>query len=225
MKLTIKPEYVKALLLIAAKQDIRYYLNGISIDVRQNGDVADVTLVATDGHRLLALALDQEDIEAPLVGNWIIDRALLESVKPVKAGKMESPLTLSLTIAAPSQDSEGRTCLANPVVTLQGATTATGTVVDGRFPDWRRVVPTTADGLSSQYDHEYLYSMGRVGRLLFAGTKQTAAVIHHNGNGAALVTFPGAPYAIGVLMPMRVGVEAGPAPHPGLPSWAQLSPA
>lgn len=224
MKLTIKSGYVKALLLIAAKQDIRRYLNGIAIDVRQNGDVVDAALVATDGHRLLALALDQEDIEAPLVGNWIIDRALLESVKPVKVGKTEFPLTLSLTIAEPSQDSEGRNCLANPVVTLRGATTAAGTVADGRFPDWRRVMPATSDGISGQYDHEYLYSMGTVGRLLFADTKQTASVIHHNGNGAALVTFPGAPFAIGVIMPMRVGVEAGPVPHPGLPTWAQMSP-
>ena len=85
-------------------------------------------------------------------------------------------------------------------------------------------MPTTADGISSQFDHEYLYSMGKVGRLLCDNKKECAAVIHHNGNGAALVTFPGAPYAIGVLMPMRVGVEAGPAPHPGLPTWAQMSP-
>jgi DNA polymerase-3 subunit beta len=225
MKLTIKPEYLKSLLLIAAKDDIRFYLNGVNIDARQNGATVDVTLVATDGHRLLALALDKEDVEAALVGNWTIDRALLESVKPVKAGKNEFPLTLSLTIAEPSQDSEGRTVLANPVVTLQGATTATGTVVDGRFPDWRRVMPATADGISSQYDHEYLYSFGKVGRMLFGNKKDCACVIHHNGNGAALVTFSGAPYAIGVLMPMRVGVEAGAVPHPGLPSWAQMSPA
>jgi DNA polymerase-3 subunit beta len=224
MKITIKPEYIKALLLTAAKQDIRYYLNGIAIDARQNGDMVDVTLVATDGHRLLALALDPADVDAPLVGNWIIDRALLEPVKPVKAGKTEFPLTLSLTIAEPSQDSEGRTCLANPVVTLQGATTATGTVVDGRFPDWRRVMPATSDGISSQFDHEYLYSMGKVGRLLRDNKKECAAVIHHNSNGAALVTFPGAPFAIGVLMPTRVGADAGPVPHPGLPSWAQMSP-
>ena len=224
MKLTIKPEYIKSLLLIAAKDDIRYYLNGIAIDARQNGATIDVALVATDGHRLLALALDKEDVESAFVGTWIIDRALLESVKPVKAGKTEFPLTLSLTIAEPSQDSFNRTVLANPVVTLQGATTATGTVVDGRFPDWRRVVPATADGISSQYDHEYLYSFGKVGRLLFSNKKDCAAVIHHNGNGAALVTFSGAPYAIGVIMPMRVGADAGAVPHPGLPSWAQMTP-
>jgi DNA polymerase-3 subunit beta len=221
MKLTIKPEYLKSLLLIAAKDDIRYYLNGVNIDARANGDV---TLIATDGHRMLALALDVDDIESLIVGSWTIDRALLESVKPVKAGKNEFQLTLSLTIAEPSQDSEGRTVLANPVVTLQGATTATGTVVDGRFPDWRRVMPATADGISAQYDHDYLYSFGKVGRLLFSNKKDCAAVIHHNGNGAALVTFSGAPYAIGVLMPMRVGVEAGPVAHPGLPSWAQMTP-
>jgi hypothetical protein len=162
---------------------------------------------------MLAVPVDKDDIENLLPGVWVVDRALLESVKPVKAGRVEFPLTLTLerrdaTTDAPSAN-----------VTLTGATTASGTTVDGRFPDWRRVVPASADGIPAQFSPEYVGSFGKVGELLGGKSKSISAVIHHNGNGAALVTFPGSA-AVGVIMPMRVGSEAGPVAHPGLPAWA-----
>jgi DNA polymerase-3 subunit beta len=210
MKITVKAEVIKALLTIAAKNDIRYYLNAVAIDAREGGDV---TLVATDGHRMLAVPVDSDDIENLLPGVWVVDRALLESVKPVKAGRVEFPLSLSFV----RRDATNNAAGAN--VTLTGATTASGTTVDGRFPDWRRVVPASADGIASQFSPEYVGSFGKVGELLGGKTKSIPAVIYHNGNGAALVTFPGSP-AVGVIMPMRVGSEAGPVAHPGLPAWA-----
>lgn len=210
MKITIKADTLKALLTIAAKADIRYYINGIAIDARETGDV---TLVATDGHRMLAVPVEKDDIENLLPGVWVVDRALLESVKPVKAGRVDFPLTLSFV----RRDASTTAPSAN--VTLTGATNASGTTVDGRFPDWRRVVPASADGIPSQFSPEYVGSFGKVGELLGGKTKSIPAVIHHNGNGAALVTFPGSP-AVGVIMPVRVGSEAGPVAHPGLPAWA-----
>lgn len=212
MKLTIKAETIKALLAVAAKSDIRYYLNGVAIDAREAGDV---TLVATDGHRLLAVPVDSNDIESYadfMLGVWVVDRALLESVKPVKAGRVELPLVLTLAgVSAGNPPSA--------TVSLAGATTASGTTVDGRFPDWRRVMPASANGIPAQYSPEYIGSFGKVGELLSGKGKGIPCVIHHNGNDGALVTFSGSP-AIGVIMPMRVGSEAGPVPHPGLPSWA-----
>jgi DNA polymerase-3 subunit beta len=209
MKLTIKAETIKALLAVAAKSDIRYYLNSIAIDARATGDV---TLVATDGHRMLAVPVDKDDIENLLPGVWVVDRALLESVKPVKAGRTEFPLTLTLAGVSAGNPP-------NATVQLTGATTASGTTVDGRFPDWRRVVPASADGIASQFSPEYVGSFGKVGELLGGKSKSIPCVIHHNGNGAALVTFPGSP-AIGVIMPMRVSADTSTPPHPGLPAWA-----
>ena len=210
MKITIKADTIKALLTIAAKNDIRSNLNVVAIDAREAGDV---TLVATDGHRMLAVPVDKDDVENLMLGVWVVDRALLESVKPMKAGRVEFPLALSFvrrdaTTNAPSAS-----------VTLAGATTASGTTVDGRFPDWRRVMPASADGIAAQFSPEYVGSFGKVGELLGGKIKSIPAVIHHNNNGAALVTFPGSP-AVGVIMPVRVGVEAGPVAHPGLPAWA-----
>jgi len=210
VKLTIKAETIKALLAVAAKSDVRYYLNAIAIDARATGDV---TLVATDGHRLLAVPVDSDDIENFadfMPGVWVVDRALLESVKPMKAGRTDFPLALTIASAGTGN---------LPTVSLVGATTASGTAVDGRFPDWRRVMPASANGIAAQFSPEYVGSFGKVGELLGGKGKSIPCVIHHNGSDGALVTFPGSP-AIGVIMPMRVSADTSTPPHPGLPSWA-----
>ena len=204
MKLTIAHDTIKALLLIAPKSDIRYYLNGVCVDVRNGA----ATLVATDGHRLLAVPVLADNVENAIDGQYIIPRDVLDAVKPVKLSLRG---TLPLTIE-----------IVDTRITITGATTAASPTIDGCFPDWRRVTPATANNEPAQYQPEYIASFGKVGELL--GGKKVKCVIHYNGMGAALVTFPTSE-ALGVIMPMRVNAEAGSAvQHPGLPAWAQLTP-
>ena len=211
MKLTISHDIIKALLLIAPKSDIRYYLNGVCVDVRAGL----VTLVATDGHRLLAVPVAADNVEDARNGEFIIPRDTLEAVKPAKYGKIAAPITLDFPMPNPG---------ALQSVTITGATTATATVVDGRYPDWRRVMPATASNEPVQFNSEYLASFGKIGELLGASTKTgVTAIIHHNGNSGALVSFPVSD-AIGVIMPCRVDAAGSVAQHPGLPTWAQMTP-
>jgi DNA polymerase-3 subunit beta len=207
MKITVQHDTIKALLLIAPKADIRSYLNGVCVDARANGDVV---LVATDGHRLLAVPLPVDSIESCAPGQYIIPRDTLDAVKPCKAGKHSLPLTIEIVDAR---------------ITITGATTATSPTIDGRFPDWRRVMPKSANNEPAQFNSDYFASFGKVAALLGASTKTgVTAVIHHNGTGAALVTFP-ASEALGGIMPCRVDAAAGSVvQHPGLPTWAQMSP-
>jgi DNA polymerase-3 subunit beta len=198
MKITVQHDTIKALLLVSPKSDIRYYLNGVCVDVR-NGTV---TLVATDGHRLLAVPVAADDVENAVDGQYIIPRDTLDAVKPCKAGKHSLPLTIEIADAR---------------ITITGATTATSPTIDGRFPDWRRVTPTSANNEPAQYQPEYIGAFGKIGELF--GGKNVKCVIHYNGMGAALVTFPMSE-AIGVIMPLRVDNDK----HPGLPAWAQMTP-
>jgi len=216
MILTINHDTIKALLLIAPKSDIRYYLQGVCVDVR--GDT--VTLVATDGHRLLAVPVAADDIQSALEGTHILPREVLDAVKPAKYGKNAAPITITLVQPATYQDEQGRTCKPSIEVTVTGQTTATTKLIDGRFPDWRRVVPATASGVPAQFQPEYLGDWGRVAALLGAKGKGVTAVIHHNGDSGALVTFPTSE-AIGVVMPCRVGANNETVQHPGLPAWAR----
>jgi len=214
MKITITHDTIKALLLVAPKSDIRYYLNGVCVDVRQGT----VTLVATDGHRLLAVPVAADDIQSAMDGQYIIPRDVLDAVKPVKVPRSDTlPITITLVQPDKYQDEHGRTCVPPIDVTVTGQTTATTKLIDGRFPDWRRVTPTSASNEPAQYQPEYIASFGKIGELF--GGKNVKCVIHYNGMDAALVTFP-ASEAIGVIMPLRVD---GDAKHPGLPAWAQMT--
>lgn len=200
MNLTIKHETLKALLLIAPKKDIRYYLQGICIDVREN----DVTLVATDGCVMLAVPVEDADIEDRTIGQYIIDRAMLDAVKPMKVGRETLPITITIV--------PDRAC------SVTGATTASGLTIDGRYPDWRSVIPATVSGEAGSYRPAYYGLWGDV-RALLTGATKGSPVVHQNGRaGAARVSHLGRG-AIGIMMPVRT--DAADLVVDALPAWAR----
>ena len=104
-----------------AQQDIRYYLSGMLFVVNEKS----LTLVATDGHRL---ALASRELLESYVRNEII--------LPRKA-----VLELSRTLAD-NDDQVLITLMPNQVrFDLDGITLVTK-VIDGKFPDYGRVVPS-----------------------------------------------------------------------------------
>ncbi|MEO7013049.1 MAG: DNA polymerase III subunit beta [Dokdonella sp.] len=108
-----------------AHQDVRYYLNGLLLDLR------DKTLrcVATDGHRL-ALCETALETEIAARRQIIIPRkGVLELQGLFEAG--EGLVELEL----------GR----NHVRVRRGSVTFTSKLIDGRFPDYEAVIPIGAD--------------------------------------------------------------------------------
>ncbi len=108
-----------------AHQDVRYYLNGLLLDLR------DKTLrcVATDGHRL-ALSETMLETEISARRQIIIPRkGVLELQGLFEAG--EGLVELEL----------GR----NHVRVRRGSVTFTSKLIDGRFPDYEAVIPIGAD--------------------------------------------------------------------------------
>lgn len=197
MKITIDHNVVKALLICAAKQDVRYYLKGVCVDAR----ATDVTLVTTDGHRLLAYPVATDAIEALAVGQYIIPREALEAVKPCKAGRVTLPITIEIDVAHGRENK------------ITGATSTVTPLIDGKFPDWRRVMPKTVSGEPTQYNPEYVSGFGDICKLL--GGKY-GPFINHNGNSAAPVTNLGP--ALGVIMPLRL--DGDDVKFSALPAWA-----
>ena len=214
MKLTIEHDVIKALLLVAPRQDIRSYLKGVLVDVRAQ----DVTLVSTNGTVLLAVPhLDNVEGDR-LIGQWIIPREALEAVKPCKVGRTTLPIAVEILPGAQTPDPErpGVTIGAPDTITIAGATTTTTKPIDGVYPDWRRVMPGSASLEVAQFDPALVARFGDVHALLSGSTK-FKPVIHHNGRGGALVSGLGRD-ALGVIMPLRVDTDD--MRHPGLPSWA-----
>jgi len=179
MQFSISADTIKALLVIAAKNDIRHNINSVCIDVRASDAVA----VGCDGHKLLALPLTLTDDAPALVpGCYIIRREALESVKAV----LKRPILVTI-------DPTTRTATLD-----NGSTVSSSPLMDDKYPDWRRVVPLTVSGEVSQFNAEYVGTFGKVHKLLGGAYSPS---IRHNGDAAARVILPGD--AVGVLMPMR----------------------
>jgi len=105
-----------------AAQDVRYYLNGLLLLV----DGKELRAVATDGHRLAyaSVAIDSElprqEMILPRKTVLELNRLLVDS---------DDPLNITLT--------------ANQVRFAFGSVVLVSKLIDGKFPDYERVVPAT----------------------------------------------------------------------------------
>ena len=107
-----------------AQQDIRYYLNGLLILV----DAKRLTLVATDGHRLAHIATSLEETHQRT--EVIMPRkAVLELVKLLDDTEEHVELQIQQ----------------NQVRCRFGDVDLVSKVVDGKFPDFTRVITTSGD--------------------------------------------------------------------------------
>jgi len=124
-KFKISQKELKSLLLLVqyamAQQDIRYYLNGMLVVL----DSTTLKAVATDGHRL-AYACAKLQQESDLQEVILPRKAVQEIVKLLN----ESEEEVSVELAA----SQVRFQIGDVVLITK--------VVDGKFPDYTRVIPT-----------------------------------------------------------------------------------
>src|SRR5256885_12707358 len=104
-----------------AQQDIRYYLNGLLMVV----DGGELKVVATDGHRLAFASLPLET-SMPRQEAIVPRKTVLELTKLLADSDDEVRIELSATQAAFSF----------------GAIELVSKLVDGKFPDYTRVIPT-----------------------------------------------------------------------------------
>ncbi len=111
-----------------AQQDIRYYLNGMLLVV----DKGSLQTVATDGHRLSYASLS-------VPGNYTRQEVILPRKTVLEVGKLLEESDDELTIDL----------LANQVRFRFANIELVSKVVDGKFPDYNRVIPT---GHSKQID-------------------------------------------------------------------------
>jgi len=97
----------------------------------------------------------------------------------------------------------------------------------GRYPDYRRVIPEKTSGEPAQFSTKYLAMFAKVEKLLGKGEEfdkekgifvsaPGMLTIHHNGENAAIITSNASPDFLGVLMPLRDS-DNGPF---DTPSWA-----
>ena len=106
-----------------AQQDVRYYLNGLYLEIMGGR----LRVVATDGHRL-ALATGPALVEAADTGVIIPRKGVLELSR-----LLDGSVPLQLAIGT------------NHIRATNEQFTFTSKLVDGKFPDYERVIPKNAD--------------------------------------------------------------------------------
>jgi DNA polymerase-3 subunit beta len=199
------PKHVAAVRLEAAlrvrpfvsDELMRYYLCGVYIDAGEAGALC----IATDGHRL-GVRHDKEGLSREPV--------IVKLPKLLKLTKEPKWLVVTLTAAGKGFIS------VVPVITDDTPEDAMGrveeaelrigdAVIDGTFPDWKRVVPPADPrDMHRGFNAKYVASFGE--RISICGASD---------NAPHLVSDAADPDFVGVIMPMR-------ADPPKVPSWLGL---
>ncbi len=126
IRITVKQADLKRLIELThfamAQQDVRYYLNGLLLEISTEG----IKAVATDGHRLAVATLEQEIAELDEPRGLIVPRKGVSELLRLLAGGDE---TLEMAIAP------------NQIQILLGGVRFTSKLIDGKFPDYERVIP------------------------------------------------------------------------------------
>ncbi|RBA31451.1 MULTISPECIES: DNA polymerase III subunit beta [Acinetobacter] len=119
-----------------AVQDVRFYLTGTLLEIDQN----QLRTVTTDGHRLalcevLASSTATSSIQAIVPRKAVGELQRLLSIEDEQLTLLIGRELLNVTINTPSRDKE------------QGDITVrfTTKLIDGKFPDYRRVIPRGGD--------------------------------------------------------------------------------
>ena len=185
----IQQSTLDAMLLIAAKNDIRYYLNGVYIEWNN----ALTRAVGCDGHRL---AVKQQFVEDNAgAGSIIIPRDVIERLP--KRPKNDAIVSITCTGV---EDSKRWAIVA-------GGVTINFTPYDDKYPDWRCVTHgIKTSGEAAGFNLDYLMSFEKAGVILGGGKLRAGGSrvrVHHNGRDGAIVTLDGIDGFAGVVMPLK----------------------
>lgn len=150
---TLLTDMVDKTLYAASTDETRYNLNGVFFEPPQTPD-GPLTMVATDGHRLVRVERTFEGAgNFRLKGPVILPRKGLSELKRVLDGSEAGPDGAN-TIELGFHD--------NHAVVKKGSTVLGMRLVEGQFPDYKQVIPKLADKIVRVTRAELVESLKRV---------------------------------------------------------------
>lgn len=183
----IQRSTIKAASHFMAQKDIRYYLNGILIE----SSPIETRACATDGHAMLLRQEDRKDDNAGSAGIIMPAETVAMILKWKAPFKSAADMPIVITVpddAAAEHRAEwcGQIAVFRPI--------------DGKFPDYQRVIPKTLSGESAHFNPELLMRCQKAA--IDLGTSKAGYfAFTQNGDSAAIATFSTQAFAI--VMPMR----------------------
>lgn len=189
MNITINTDLFLAASLFRGIEDIRYYLNGLYLETGAFG----ARLVATDGHQLAVAKVGGCYPNAAL----IIPNSLVAAVKPKAKGPQQVTLEFKAGYQSFKKSGADKGTFSPRDITLTfGEINMTAKELEGRFPEYRRVVPSEVSGLPAQFDPKLTVRLDKAGAVL--GVKQFCGIAQNGissgisviGEGFLVVTMP-----------------------------------
>lgn len=184
----------------------RYYLNGVFIEKHKDGGV---TMTSTDGHRMFCVY--DPDAFMDYEGGFIakLDKAALNACKPGRYDSFGRCIMFDYDGNAEigiRQQSDDVDIAPKPIHKSYDV------LIDGTFPDWRRIVPKFEEGQEvgavGCFNADYVGSFGKIYADLGQSKKNSIQIVQDEPHNPALIRFYGLDNAFGVLMPMRQEIEA-----------------
>lgn len=200
--ITTKANYLAAAAVAVATRDSRYFLKGVAL---QSDGADGLNIISTDGHRLIRLHDSGDSFKADKGDER--DKFIIDLSKPAvaelrKAGNRGEIVIISIELGATICE-----------ISLGGISFSCD-IIDGQFPDWRRVIPTPGPGPAAiseiGFNSRYLADLHTVAKLLSTGGKNAkdapVKYIPIDGGSGQIFKFLNvdAKDAIMVIMPMRL---------------------
>jgi DNA polymerase-3 subunit beta len=175
---------LKAAAYFSAAKDVRYYLCGILIE----STPMQTRVCATDGHALFVAKDDAKDDNAGTF-TGIVPNDTVKQILAWKAPYKDAPVIFT-TNDDPAGEHRAE----------WAGNTAVFKLIDGKFPDYARVVPAEVSGEASHFNPELLMKCKKAAEAL-GTSKHGTFNFKQGGDNSAIAVFSTEAFA--VIMPMR----------------------
>jgi len=181
---SVQVSHLAAALHISPTKDTRYYLNGVFLDAKSRN------VVSTDGHAAFISRPDSVLLTDGVQEHVILPAAFVSDV--VKNYKRDHVA----------------------LITVDGAECRTAShiskVIDGHFPDWRRIYPEQLAGAADvQFDKELLARVTKANKALGVRLAGNYPIWNGEKDSTAVAVLSGGEAHV-VIMPLRVPPEGWP---------------
>ena len=196
--ITIAQKDLKAVSLAMAKNDIRYYLNGVFVEFNR----AETRIVATDGHRLhMVRTVDSSEMVTEPV-TFIIPFEMVKHCLKAKAARHDKNPQINLSFASGTIEAA-----------LPDGSRFSAPALDGAFPDYRRIIQQCVSGKSDIEAAVYnpRYVLDAMDALETYADHEAGTGIRQLGSRVGVLTWGD---FLAMIMPMKV--DASPMPCPSL---------
>lgn len=154
MQIQIPQKAFLAVSLAMSVKDIRSYICGVMLE--HNGE--ETRLVATDGHRMHAVIVTHENALTSEPFQIILPAAMVKTICKAKMPRGGYD-TITITVDAPKAgfDDTGKAIVVQPAkasALLPDGTETVASLIDGKFPDYMRVIPDGFSNEVGQYNPE-----------------------------------------------------------------------